>query len=213
MSQQSRRILLGVLLVVAGAAFLLQQLLEIPIGGLFIAFLFVLAGCVFQYFLLRDRHKWWLAIPGFTLIGIGGVILIKKLLPNLAGDYSGAFFLLMVALGFLVVFLLNQAQWWPIIPAGILATLALVSALGLNGMANGGLLFLGIGATFTVLGLMPVGKAEKWPWIPAGICLLLGLILFASSGALMGSAAGWVFALVLIAAGAYFVIRSLIKKA
>jgi len=39
------------------------------------------------------------------------------------------------------------------------------------------------------------------------------LILFASSGALMGSAVGWVFALVLIAAGAYFVIRSLIKKA
>lgn len=213
MSEQSKRVLLGVLLVVAGAVFLLQQLLDIPVGGLFIALLFVLAGCVFLYFLLKDRQKWWLVIPGFTLIGIGGIIAMDKLFPNLAGRFGGAFFLAMIALSFLVVYLLKPSQWWPIIPAGVLITLALVAGLELNGMASGGLLFLGIGSTFTVLGLMPVGKAEKWPWIPAGICLLLGLILFASSGALMGSAAGWVFALVLIAAGAYFVIRSLVKKA
>ena len=212
MSVQSKRVLLGVLLVVAGVVFLLQQLLDIPIGGLFIALLFVLAGCVFLYFLLKDRQKWWLVIPGFSLIGIGGIIAMDKLFPKLAGRFGGAFFLAMVALSFLVVYILKPSQWWPIIPAGILTTLALVAGLEFNGMANGGLLFLGIGATFTILGLMPVGRSEKWPWIPACICLLLGLILFASSGALMGSAAGWVFAVVLIAAGAYLVIRSLVKK-
>ncbi len=212
MTDQSKRILLGVLLVLAGGVFLLQQLLDIPIGGLFIALLFVLAGCVFLFFLLKDRKKWWLVIPGFTLIGIGAIIAMDKLFPRIAGRFGGAIFLAAVALSFLVIYILKPSQWWPIIPSGILLTLALVAGLNLNGMASGGLLFLGIGATFTVLGLMPIGKTEKWPWIPAGICLLLGLILFASSGALMGSAAGWVLALVLIAAGGYFVIRSLIKK-
>lgn len=212
MSDQSKRILLGVLLVVAGAVFLLQQLLDIPVGGLFIALLFVMAGCVFLFLLLKDREKWWLVIPGFTLIGIGAVIAMDKLFPRIGGRFGGAIFLAAVALSFLVIYILKPSQWWPIIPAGILITLALVAGLELEGTASGGLLFLGIGATFTVLGLMPVGKTEKWPWIPAGICLLLGLILFASSGVLMESAMGWVLALVLIAAGAYFVIRSLVRK-
>lgn len=212
MSEQSKRILLGALLVLAGVVFLLQQLLDIPVGGLFIALLFVAAGCVFLYFLLRDREKWWLVIPGFTLIGIGALIAIDKLFPQVGGRFGGSIFLTAVALSFLVVYLLKPSQWWPIIPAGVLITLALVAGLDLDGMASGGLLFLGIGTTFAVLGLMPIGKAEKWPWIPGGICLLLGLILFASSGALVESAMGWVLALVLIAAGAYFVIRSLVKK-
>ncbi len=212
MSEQSKRILLGVLLVVAGGVFLLQQLLDIPVGGLFIALLFIIAGCVFLYFLLKDREKWWLVIPGFTLIGIGAIIAMDKLFPQLAGRFGGSVFLTAVALSFLVVYILKPAQWWPIIPAGILITLALVAGLQINGMASGGLLFLGIGTTFAVLGLMPVGKTEKWPWIPAGICLLLGLVLFASSGVLMESMVGWVLALGLIAAGAYFVIRSLVKK-
>lgn len=213
MSDQSKRILLGVLLVLAGGVFLLQQLLDIPIGGLFIALLFIVAGCVFLYFLLKDREKWWLVIPGFTLIGIGAIIAMDKLFPQMAGRFGGSIFLAAVALSFLVVYILKPSQWWPIIPAGILITLALVSGLDLNnGTASGGLLFLGIGSTFAALGLMPVGKTEKWPWIPAGICLLLGLVLFASSGVLMRSAMGWVLALVLIAVGAYFVIRSLIKK-
>lgn len=212
MSEQSKRILLGVLLVVAGGVFLLQQLLDIPVGGLFIALLFIIAGCVFLYFLLKDREKWWLVIPGFTLIGIGAIIAMDKLFPQLAGRFGGSVFLAAVALSFLAVYILKPAQWWPIIPAGILITLALVAGLQINGMASGGLLFLGIGTTFAVLGLMPVGKTEKWPWIPAGICLLLGLVLFASSGVLMESMVGWVLALGLIAAGAYFVIRSLVKK-
>lgn len=212
MSEQSKRILLGVLLVVAGGVFLLQQLLDIPVGGLFIALLFIVAGCVFLYFLLKDREKWWLVIPGFTLIGIGAIIAMDKLFPQLAGRFGGSVFLAAVALSFLAVYILKPTQWWPIIPAGILITLALVAGLQINGMASGGLLFLGIGTTFAVLGLMPVGKTEKWPWIPAGICLLLGLVLFASSGVLMESAVGWVLALGLIAAGAYFVIRSLVKK-
>ncbi len=212
MSDQSKRILLGVLLVLAGVVFLLQQLLDIPIGGLFIALLFIVAGCVFLYFLMKDREKWWLVIPGFTLIGIGAIIAMDKLFPRMAGRFGGSIFLAAVALSFLVVYVLKPSQWWPIIPAGILITLALVAGLNINGMASGGVLFLGIGSTFAVLGLMPVGKTEKWPWIPAGICLLLGLVLFASSGVLMESAMGWVLALVLIAVGAFFVIRSLVKK-
>ena len=138
MSEQSKRVLLGVLLVVAGGVFLLQQLLDIPVGGLFIALLFIIAGCVFLYFLLKDREKWWLVIPGFTLIGIGSIIAMDKLFPQLAGRFGGSVFLAAVALSFLAVYILKPAQWWPIIPAGILITLALVAGLG--GSFVGGLL-------------------------------------------------------------------------
>lgn len=212
MSDRSKRILLGVFLVVAGTVFLLQQLLGIPIGGLFIALVFIAGGAVFLYFLARDREKWWLVIPGFTLAAIGLLIAINELLPKAANNYGGSIFLASLALSFLVIYFLKRTQWWAIIPAGALLTLALIAGLRFNGVANGGLLFLGIGATFAVLGLMPVGREEKWPWIPAGICLLLGMVLLVTSGALVDSILGWIWALGLILVGGYFIIRAFVKK-
>ena len=212
MSNQLKRILLGVLLILAGGVFLLQQFFDIPLGSLFIAFLFMAAGAVFLFMLLKNREKWWVVIPGFTLIGLGLLIAADKLFKGMDGGIGGMIFLGSIALSFLVVFLLKQDQWWPIIPAGVLATLALVSGIQVSGMARGGIFFLGIGATFAVLGLLPVGKTEKWPWIPAGILLVFGFLLLAGSGALFNTIAGWVWALVLIGLGLFFIIWSILKK-
>ncbi len=211
MTDQKKRILLGVLLIAAGGFFLLQQLFDLPFGGLFIGGLFALAGVVFLYFLLQDRAKWWAAIPGFTLLGLGALIALSALFPELGRRYGGSLFLAFIGLGFLVVYLLQTGQWWPIIPAGVLFTLALVAGLP-GGELGGAVFFLGVGATFALLGLHPMGRKDKWPWIPAGICLALGVLILVLSGALVGTVTGWVWALALILVGGFLVVRAMIKK-
>ncbi len=212
MSDQSRRIFLGVVLILLGALFLLQQVFSIPFGGLFIALLFAAGGAVFLYFLIKDRSKWWAAIPGFVLLGLGALIAVSALLPEIGNRFGGSIFLGFIGIGFLVVYLLRTDQWWPIIPAGVLFTLAVVAGIRGGGELAGALFFLGVGGTFAALGLHPMGKTEKWPWIPAGICIALGVLILALSGALVQTAAGWIWALVLILGGGFFVVRALTRK-
>lgn len=211
MSDQTKRILLGVLLIAAGGFFLLQQVIDIPFGGLFIAMMFALAGFVFLYFLMQDRKKWWAAIPGFVLLGLGALIGLSSIFSEFGRRFGGSVFLGFIALGFLVVYLLQTTQWWPIIPAGVLFTLAVVAGLP-GGDLGGAVFFLGVGATFALLGLHPMGKKDKWPWIPAGICLVLGVLILGLSGALIGTIAGWVWALAFLLVGGFLVVRALLKK-
>lgn len=212
MNDQTKRIILGALLILAGAVFLLQQIFSIPIGGLFIALLFAAGGAVFLIILLRDRTKWWAAIPGFVLLGLGVLIGTGELFPAFSNRFGGSIFLGFIALAFLIVLLLNPGQWWPVIPAGVLATLALVAGMRGGGWAQGAIFFLGLGATFILIKFLPAGKKEKWVWIPGGICLGLGLLVAVTSGALADSFLGWVGAAVFMVFGAYLVIRSLVKK-
>lgn len=212
MTENTKRIFFGVLLVLAGGIFLLQQIFNLPVGSLFIALLFAAGGAFFIYMLLRDRTKWWAAIPGFTLLGLGVLIAAGELVPVFADRFGGTLFLGAIALSFVAILLMKPEQWWPIIPAGVLLTLAVVAGLRNNGMASGAVFFLGVGATFAAVALLPMSKQEKWPWIPAGICLALGVLLLVGSGALVNTFFGWIWALAFVAVGAFLVIRSLVKK-
>jgi hypothetical protein len=212
MSSQSRRVFFGVLLILVGVLFLLQQIFSIPFGGLFFALLFAVGGAAFLYVLIRDRSKWWAAIPGLVLLGLGALIASSTLFPEFGNRFGGSLFLAFIGLAFLVVYLLRTDQWWPIIPAGVLFTLALVAVPWGAGDLAGAIFFLGVGATFAVLGLHPMGKKEKWPWIPAGICFGLSVLILALSGALVESVAGWVWAGVLILVGVFFVVRAMLRK-
>lgn len=212
MTDQSKRIFFGVLLVLLGGLFLLQQIFSIPFGGLFIALLFALGGAVFLYFLVKDRSKWWAAIPGFVLLGLGALIASSSVFPQFSNRFGGSLFLAFIGLGFLVVYLLRREQWWPIIPAGVLFTLAAVAGIRGGGDLAGAVFFLGVGATFAALGLHPMGKNERWPWIPAGICFGLAVLILALSGALVETFAGWVWAAILILVGGFFVVRAMLRK-
>jgi hypothetical protein len=212
-SSKALRILVGVLLVLAGGIFLLQQFITLPVGSLFIALLFVAGGTVFILALLNDHAKWWAVIPGYTLIGLGAMIAVSKLFPDQLSQFGGTIFLGAIALSFLTILLIKRDQWWPIIPAGVLATLALVAGLG-NILHNlgGVVFFLGLGLTFFLIPLWPAGKNEKWAYIPGGILVALGLMIAMFSGMLMQTWVGWVIGVAFLLGGAFVIFRSAKKQ-
>jgi hypothetical protein len=210
MKKNSSRIIFGAGLILLGILFFLQSLLHIDIGGLVIAGFFVLGVAVFFYVFGNNTENWWALIPGFTLAAIGGLIAMSSLNERIASLFGGAFFLAMIGLSFLVIYIIHRDFWWAIIPAGVLFTLALVTIVGqYNGLFSGAVFFLGLAATFGVLGLMPVGKKDKWPWIPAGICALIGVIIAVGSGIFVNSVFAYLTPAILLVAGVYLIVRSM----
>jgi len=213
MKKISKEMFFGGLLVLAGLLFLVQQIFHLPIGGLFVALFFLAGGLVFFYVLLQDKERWWALIPGSTLVGLAALIALGDLAPRFTDLYGGTIFLGSIALGFLGVYLIKPSNWWAVIPAGAVATIALIAGIhGNYGMLQGGLFFLGIAATFSAVGLIPSGRNEKWPWIPAAICFVLGSLILIGSGALMNTVFGWIWAVAFIGVGIYLVTRSFIAK-
>lgn len=132
-------------------------------------------------------------------------------IPVLA-SLAGPIVLACIGLGFWVVYLQNHNFWWAIIPGGTMVTLALVAGIsggesdtGING---GGIFFLGLAATFALLGFLPGVKGMKWPYIPAVILAVMGLLLLATSSSLINYI--WPIALVLL--GIYLIIRSAVRQ-
>lgn len=212
MKNNTKQILIGGLLVLAGILFLVQQLFHLPVGGLFVSLFFAAGAAAFLYVALRKTENWWGFIPGFTLLGLAVLIASADLLPRFANQFGGTIFLGAVALGFVAILIVKPAFWWAVIPAGALATLALIAGIRDGGMIQGGLFFAGIGATFAAVGLMPVGRKEKWPWIPAGICFVIGTLIMLGSGAFVDSVMGWIWAAGFLLVGGYLVVRSFTKK-
>jgi hypothetical protein len=206
------RLLWGLLLIVAGVAFLLQNLGLFELGSLFWAFLFGLGGLFFISFFFSNRLNWWALIPGMTLLSIGALIALGWLAPQLADLIGGSIVLGGIALSFLIIYLLDRANWWAIIPGGVLATLAGITLLGNTAasFAAGGILFLGIGLTFALVALTPTPEGHmRWAWIPAGILVLMGLLVLASVQDMFN----YLWPAFLILAGAFLLFRAFLRRA
>ena len=213
MKNLSKQALFGSMLVLAGLVFLVQQIFHLPIGGLFVSMFFLAGGMVFLYVVLQNKVHWWALIPGSTLVGLAALIALGDLAPHFTDKFGGSLFLGAIALGFVGVYLLKPSNWWAVIPAGAVGTIALVAGIqNGHGMLQGGIFFLGIGATFAALGLLTDLKHEKWPWIPAAVCFVLGTLILIGSGALVNSIFGWIWAIAFVAVGVYLVVRSFMKK-
>lgn len=200
----------GALLIVLGLLFLLQNFGVF--GGLenvIWLVLFGAGGLAFLWVFLSNQAQWWAIIPGFTLLGIALLIGFGERL----GTWGGALFLGAIGLSFWVIYLLHREHWWAIIPGGALATLALVAGLSdvmpNEGMAIGGILFLGFALTFLLVYLAPTPQGRmKWALIPAGILGVMGVLMMLS----LGGFVNYVLALGLIVAGGVLVARVLMRK-
>lgn len=216
MTRNDRRLLWGTLLVLAGFVFLLQNLGLFDLAGLipeslwsvFWMFAFAGGGLVFLAGLWLKQENWWMAIPGFTLLGLSGTILFEEILGL---PFGGSLFLGSISVAFVTVYVMNREHWWAVIPGGVLATLAVVAGLDeVTGWDNGGVFFLGLGLTFAAVALLPTPKGRMtWAWIPAGVLLLLAVITSASLEGLFDIL--WPLALVVL--GGAILYRNYLRRA
>lgn len=201
------RVLWGTLLILGGVMFLLQNLGLFEFGDLFWALLLGLAGVFFLSVYLQNRANWWALIPGFTLFGVASLIALTRLAPRLADNWGGSVVLGGIGLAFVAVYLAERSNWWAIIPAGVMLTLAAVAGLDetFAGIETGGIFFLGLGSTFALVALLPSHQGQmRWAWIPAAVLMLMGLLIMAAAEDLIGI----LWPLVLIVGGGYLILRT-----
>jgi hypothetical protein len=118
--RHNSRIVAGIILVLFGIATLLQRWLDI---GNFIVLLLGLGMLVWG----SVSHRSGLIIPGGVLSGIGLGILAMQGPWQFPVAYQNGIFLLCFALGWFLITLLTAlftcAQWWALIPGGIMAVI------------------------------------------------------------------------------------------
>ena len=205
MKRLDARIVIGVLLILAGGLGFLQAFGFLQSASdVFWGIVFLAAGGIFLFMFAGGfaSGNWWAAFPGFVLAGIGVLIL----LPNSLDNIGGAIFLGAIGLSFWAVYLTGRDRWWAIIPGGVLFTLAAVTVLPSNfigGAASGGVFFLGLALTFLLVALL---ANMRWAYWPAGVLGVFGIFLFFESQVYLLS---YVAAAALIVVGIFIILRSL----
>jgi hypothetical protein len=93
--------------------------------GDFIA-LYVLTAVALPFLVvfIRDRRQWWALIPAYVMMCVG--VMVVLIAQGVLNDLLiPAYVLFAVAIPFFVVFARSPRQWWPLIPGGITAAVAL----------------------------------------------------------------------------------------
>ena len=176
------RILWGSILIIGGIALLLQNVYGIQLANIFWCVIFAFGGLIFLGVFLANRENWWALIPGFVLISIGVMLALEWLVPGLNSDLGGFIVLAGIALAFFIIYLVDNAHWWAIIPGGVLATVAVFVLLEniWAGFGGPGVFFVGLGLTFFLLAIVPTPEGRmKWAWIPGVVLTIVGFIIIA----------------------------------
>lgn len=206
MKKDQSKYVWGGLLILAGILFMLQEFQILGSAFEYMWVLLMAAGAgVFLWIYFTRQDQWWAIIPGLTLFGLTLVAIdeLFDLLPS--SDISGAIFLGCIGLAFWLIYIRKQVQWWAIIPGGVLITLSLVAGLDFLSDWNDVIFFLGLGATFFLVALLPEAVHNtKWALIPGGILTVLGLALFAPFLNIINIA----WPIILIGLGVFILIRT-----
>ena len=204
----STRLFWGLLLILAGVLLLLDTFDIFKGGDLFWTIVSAFAGVLFISSYVTNHDNWWALIPGTILLTVSATIGLTSFLPGFSQtNLVGILILGGIALSFLLIYLVNQRNWWAIIPAGVMATLGVVSVfdIGAMGAASGGIFFLGLGITFGLVAILPnpVGQM-RWAWIPAGILALIGILILIAAENLIN----YIWPAAFIIAGIYLIYRA-----
>jgi hypothetical protein len=207
----SSRIFWGLVLVIGGILLLLDTFGVIKGGALFWTIISAFISILFLSLFASNRENWWALIPGTIFISISAVIGVNEFLPGFSErNLSGTIILGGISLSFLLVYLVEHSNWWAIIPAGVIATITIVSLLESNNtdFVSGGIFLLGLGITFALVAILPTSIGRmRWAWIPAGILGLIGLLILIAAEEYIN----YIWPSVLILVGIFYVGRSLRK--
>ncbi len=206
------RSVFGIFLILAGIAAALQQfgILGGQWNDALFAGLFAIAAVYFYNRYRDNQTHWWFGLLALLLAGLSISNLLDIFLPAVGHIISGAIFLGAIGAGFLIAYLRNRTNWWAIIPAGVMFSLAVVSIAdslpGTLPFDSGSLLFFGMGLTFLVLSFMRIGgRRLSWGIFPA--IVLIGFGFFVG----FGQSASWnyIWPALIILFGLYFLVSSL----
>jgi len=199
-------IITGILLVAAGVIFLLGNLEIITVDWeVIIGPVFGIAGLVFLVVFMLNTDNWWALLPAFVLMAIGIIIFMDNTMPAASDLWSGAVFLGLLGLSFLLIYIFHREHWWAIIPSGVLLTLAGVTLVSETDYA-GGLFFLGMALTFGLIYFLPKPSGKsRWALYPAAILLAVGVLVTLGEANVLN----YVWPLALLIAGGYVLYRSL----
>jgi len=205
--------IIGIGLIVVGALFMLQTVGVIEgVLPLLWVLIFAASGGIFLYFFWMKREQWWALIPGFALIGLGGLIAMSEYGPSELEDLAATLFLGSIGLSFLIIYALNKENWWAIIPGGVLMSVAVM--VGLEPLLGDSdlivsVFFLGLALTFGVLALIPTPSGRmRWAWIPAGVMFVMSVVFFGVAVA----AFKYIWPVAIIVVGLYILYRALFRQ-
>lgn len=206
MKKDQSRMIWGLVLVLAGILFFLQEFQVLGSAFDFLWLILMGGGSgVFLWIYFKKQEQWWAVIPGLILLGLtlAGLDGIFNIFPG--GSWTGVVFLGCAGIAFWLVYLRRQEQWWAIIPGGVLITLALVAGLESLSDWSDVVFFLGMGLTFALVALLPHQSYNtRWAFIPAGILSILGILLIAP----IQSVFNYIWPVILVGLGVYLLIRN-----
>lgn len=204
-------------LLIAGGLVLLQVTgYVIDVSSIFVSMAFAAGGLTLFYFFLRTPScTWWAAIPGSAFLGVASAIFVDAVAPAWLSWLAAPSLLAFMGTGFAAVYLSDRHRWWAIIPAGVLYSVALTVAASESGGASsvpGGVMVMGLGATFALVALSGrVESARRWAWIPAAILGTIGVFIYvAAAGGASTFLSVWPAALVVV--GGWFAYVSLSRR-
>ncbi|HET8569880.1 MAG TPA: hypothetical protein VFM93_12950 [Candidatus Limnocylindria bacterium] len=124
-NRRRRGVLGGAVLMAVGLAFFLP-----PLGvENASSYLFLALGLAFAVAYVTSLTPYVYLVPATTLLGLGLGLLIPDWL-RLPNEVASIVFLACLAIGFAAAYLIRPQRRWPLIPAGVLATVALVELFG-----------------------------------------------------------------------------------
>ncbi|HEX6035209.1 MAG TPA: hypothetical protein VFY83_12270, partial [Anaerolineales bacterium] len=173
------------------------------IGALFL----YLIAFSFLAVYLNNRTRTWALIVAYILAVLGIAPIMST--GGRDAEYYGPLFLFAVALPFFIVYLRSRENWWAIIPAGAVTTIALIAALAIAGIIRdedqGGyanaLLTAGLAVTFAVVWLR---HARPWARV-----LTIALALAAVASLFFAAYSQILWPVAIILAGIYLFFTAL----
>ncbi len=144
-----------------------------------------LSGVVFLVGYVSNRERWWLWLPATTLLSLAAVVYLGH-----KGTFPLTWLLSLlafgVAVGFFIVYLLDNKHWWAVVPGGLMLALALLVGFATKFSPHdlAGFFFIALGIVAALIYLIRFGEKEAWP-------AALFTVIFLTLGFLLLSLEGW----------------------